>query len=123
LAGLRKREVAEITSGKARCAASLGQKCVIAGRTLQVLGLHHSGHWGKTPMAVVRDLATTDNSFFLMAGKEHALPGGGKVKLAGLSDSPLVILRRRHAPGTPWALVASIIMALGIVMFGRRWWN
>lgn len=123
LAGLRKREVAEINAGSARCVASIGQPCSLPGRTLQVLGLHHAGHWGKVPMAVVRDLAQPNGSFFLLAEKPHRLADGSELVLKRLSDSPLVILRRRHAPGTPLALLASIMMAVGIVMFGRRWWT
>jgi hypothetical protein len=56
----------------------------------------------------------------LMSGQLTTPAGGSLLSLAGIEARPAILLRRRHAPGNPWALLASLLLALGLAMMWRR---
>jgi hypothetical protein len=42
------------------------------------------------------------------------------LSLERFATRPAILLRGRHAPGNPWALLASLLLALGLLMMWRR---
>ncbi len=124
LAGVRKNLVARISDGQETCTAAAGRPCRLGERLLFIAGIHLSGHWGNRPMAVVRSaFPQSKASFFLIAGRKEERPDGTKLELVGLEEAPVVIVRHRYAPGNPWALLASVVLVVGMILFGRSWWT
>jgi hypothetical protein len=58
---------------------------------------------------------------FVTGTRPAKLPNGTEVSLAAVEFYPAVLVRRRHAPGNPWALAAALFLTIGVVMMGRRW--
>ena len=58
--------------------------------------------------------------FWLIPGRSKRLADGSLLSLAGIETRPGILLQRRHAPGDPWALLASILLAIGLAMMWRR---
>jgi hypothetical protein len=56
----------------------------------------------------------------LWPGSATRLGDGTPLRLAAIEPRPAVALRGRHAAGTPFALVAAILFALGLALMGRR---
>jgi hypothetical protein len=61
------------------------------------------------------------SDFFLIQGQKKKLGDGSELRLEKIDEEPYLVMRRRHAPGIPWALLASIVLVVGMVMIGRRW--
>jgi len=116
---------ARVEVGGESCEARAGGSCLAGGREVLVTRVQPSGPWGDVPVAWMRisrpDGEAEGASFFLWSGASHSLPDGTDVRLLDMTSSPALLLRARHAPGNPLALVAALLIALGTVMMGRRW--
>ena len=58
---------------------------------------------------------------WLAQGRPRQLADGSSVMLESIEHRPGVILLRRYAPGTPWALLASILLVAGLALMWRRY--
>ena len=56
----------------------------------------------------------------LVSDQPQTLADGSRLSLAGVEMHPAILLRRRHAPGNPWALLASLLLTLGLAIMWRR---
>jgi len=113
-----------LTAGEAECIlAGPGDACTLAGRLIRLVRVQEGGHWGKMPVAFLQiEGAGAPETFFLWLGGRRVLSEtGASFQLAEIRSSPLVMLRSRHAPGNPIALVAAVLLGLGLLAMGRRW--
>lgn len=106
-----------LAAGDARCEVPLHGACTLAGRDLALAEVRTS-RFGP-PSALVRVLPGEDR--LLAPGRPLRLEGGPTIRLEEVLTGPAVLLRRRHAPGNPWALGSALLLGLGLVMMGRRW--
>ncbi len=113
-----------LTAGPAECLlAGPGDACTLAGRVIRLVRVQEGGHWGNTPVAFLQiEGAGAPEPFFLWPGGRRVLSeNGASFQLAEIRSSPVVMLRSRHAPGNPFALVAAVLLGLGLLAMGRRW--
>jgi hypothetical protein len=111
-----------VAIGDASCEAPVGGTCRLGDHAVVVKRAAMSGHWGDTPVAFLRvEGPDKTDETFLWTGGEARLRDGATVRVTSITDAPTVLLRSRHAPGNPWALAAAVVLAIGLVMMGRRW--
>jgi hypothetical protein len=120
LADLGRIPIARLASGADSCALAEGQGCELAGEPLALLRFERGR--GGPPAAVVRVRGTSGavEVRAVALDAEVALAGGGTLRLAGISSEPAIVLRTREAPGHPWALAASLVMAAGVALLWRK---
>lgn len=111
-----------VALGAARCRLAVGESCALG------------------PLrAVLREVKTVPGSETLVPVLALAQPGEpprevwlppqgaqlpeGQLVAQPISSGPAVLFRYRYAPGSPWALAASLLLVAGIVLLGRRWWS
>jgi len=58
--------------------------------------------------------------FALTPGRSKQLADGSLLAIEGLESRPAILLRHRWAPGNPIALLASLLLGLGLLMMWRR---
>ncbi|HEX9400324.1 MAG TPA: hypothetical protein VF912_09465 [Anaeromyxobacter sp.] len=120
LSDLGRTWVARFASGGESCALAEGQRCRLAG---EVVLLHRfvPGEGGDAAAVVgARDSSGVERVRLLGRESALALPRGGELRLAGVAAEPAIVLRTREAPGNPWALAASLLMAAGIALLWRK---
>lgn len=125
LARYQQADVVTLSDGKAHCSAPVRGACQLSsGRVFYVLGIYASGHWGKQPAArlLAPGRGGKHRPFFLLGGRPERLADGATLTLQGTSQESMLLLRRRTAPGNPWALASALLLLLGVVSMGRRWW-
>ena len=114
---------ARLARGSARCRAELEGSCELGGLEVRLLYMHPPGRPGMGSLARV-DLrgapVAGSKELWLMEGRPVRLADGSVLALEGVEERPGIQLRRRHAPGNPWALAASILLVLGLGMMWRR---
>lgn len=109
--------------GELRCSAAAHAGCALGQVHLEVLAVQEQGHWGDTPVAIVR-VTKPDGSTaqaYLLEGVAQDLESLGALRFEGSDRQPAVLLRGKTAPGNPWALASGLVMTLGLVLMGRRW--
>ncbi|HEY5656595.1 MAG TPA: hypothetical protein VIY27_02290, partial [Myxococcota bacterium] len=114
---------ARLVRGADHCDLEPGDSCRLADLRAQLLYLHPpiSTEQGGFAQVRVRHAADgADQVLALRAGQPAALSDGSHLALAGIEPRPALLLRRRHAPGNPWALLASVLLVIGLAMMGRR---
>jgi len=87
------------------------------------LYLHPALQAGHSPFAqlrVQRDGSRDAQVFPLEAGESRRLGDGSELTAEGLEVKPAILLRHRRAPGNPIALLASLLLALGLLLMWRR---
>lgn len=114
---------ARLARGSARCRAELEGSCELGELEVRLLYVHPQERRGMgwlarvglrgTPVAGAEEL-------WLMEGRPVRLADGSALALEEVEERPGIQLRRRHAPGNPWALAASILLVLGLGMMWRR---
>jgi hypothetical protein len=57
----------------------------------------------------------------LRQGEQKQLSSGEVLRFAAITGVPTVTLRGRSTPGHPWALASATLLAVGLLMMGRRW--
>jgi hypothetical protein len=109
--------------GADRCQLEVEATCDLGGIQARLLYLHPPARRGGAALARVRLRASPRGStedLWLTQGQPHRLPDGTRLTLEGIDPRPAILLGRRHAPGNPWALLASILLLLGLGMMWRR---
>jgi hypothetical protein len=114
---------ARLARGAHRCDLEVGGSCDLGGLEAELLYLHPPVGPHRAAFAQVRvhETAEADAEVLpLMAGKPLTLSDGSLLSLTGIETRPAILLRRRHAPGNPWALLASLLLLLGLAMMWHR---
>jgi hypothetical protein len=114
---------ARLVRGRDRCEVDLESRCNLAGAQVRLLYLHPSRRPGMSPLARLRVRTAPDapaEDFWLSRGHPRQLADGSTLILEEVTSRPAIHLRRRHAPGNPWALLATILFVLGMGMMWRR---
>jgi hypothetical protein len=109
--------VVAFSLGAWRCRVVVPGECVLGATRLEVDRLQQAERLGNRVVAVVREGA---NGFPIVEGSTHAL-AGGELRFESVGVEDVVQLRHRHAPGNPVAFVSAVLLAVGLVMMGRRW--
>jgi hypothetical protein len=110
-----------LVRGPFRCAVEVDGSCDLGGVRAEILYLHPPPEPGREAFARVRVRgAGGTDVFWLMPGQAKRLADGSLLSLGGVETRPGLVMQRRHAPGDPWALLASILLVLGIAMMWRR---
>jgi hypothetical protein len=112
--------VAHLASGVESCAIGQGQTCRLGDVPVAVVGF--AAGPGGAPQALVRARGASGREEVRALGTEGelALAGGRPLQLERLAVEPAVLLRVRDAPGNPWALASSIVLAIGIALLWRK---
>jgi hypothetical protein len=108
--------VARLASGRDACALAEGQVCRIGGEEVRVLRVAP----GAGALVQARGASGSQEVRWLGATTELALAGGRPLQLASVAPERAILLRSRAAPGNPWALAASVVLALGVVLMWRK---
>jgi len=119
LAELGQAPVARLASGEETCALSQEQGCQLGGERVEVAGFAQPR--GRL-QALVRRTGPGGQAElrWLQPGELLALRSGRPLQLLEAAMVPAVLLRVRETPGHPLALVASVLLALGVLMMWRR---
>ncbi|MDH3520056.1 MAG: hypothetical protein OEM49_06315 [Myxococcales bacterium] len=113
--------VVRLARGDARCEVEVEGSCELGGVRAELLYLHpplRAGQGAFTRMRVAG--GDTREVFSLSSGQSQMLADGSHLSIEAIEARPAIVLRHRHAPGNPWALLASILLALGLAMMWRR---
>jgi hypothetical protein len=113
----------QLARGSERCDVEVERSCDLGGVRAELLYLHPPPRAGQGAMARVRVQPTAHGpaeTFWLTQGQSLRLADGSSLAVAGIEMRPALILQRRHAPGNPWALLASLLLALGLALMWRR---
>jgi hypothetical protein len=115
--------VVEFARGGERCQVAVDEVCQLGEVQVLPLYIHPPTHGQGPAMARVR-LRTTAGSapeeLWLAKGKPHTLADGAALALEALEMRPVLLLRGRHAPGNPLALLSALLLALGLALMWRR---
>lgn len=112
-----------VRDGGSRCRVELKASCDLDGLQARLLYLHPPAGQGGGSLARVHVRTSPNTSgedLWLAQGRPRQLADGSSVMLESIEHRPGVILLRRYAPGTPWALLASIFLVAGLALMWRR---
>jgi len=112
-----------LARGAERCEVTVKASCRLADLRVDLLYLHPALQAGRSPFAqlsVQRDGSSDTELFPLAAGESRRLADGSELSAEGLELKPAILLRHRRAPGNPIALLASILLGLGLLLMWRR---
>lgn len=120
LQDLGRVRAARLASGADGCTVVERGACAIAGLRVELLAV--AAGPGGAPAALVRAPGPSgrDEEAWLPRDGELALAGGRPLQLTGVSVEPAILLRARAAPGNPWALAASVVLAAGVALLWRK---
>jgi hypothetical protein len=113
-----------LSSEGVSCTAETGgPPCVLGETRVQLTGLRPMGQRG----VVVAFLLLTgpdgrSRDGWLVPGRTMPLDERRTLALDHVEDRPVVVVRGRAAPGNPVALLAAVLLALGLTMMARRFW-
>ena len=119
LSDLGRAWVAHLVSGADSCALAEGQECVLGGERVELIRLAPSPP-GAAALVRARGPGGAIEARPLLAGGELPLASGRVVQLGEVAPEPANVLRARETPGNPWALAASVLMAIGIALMWRK---
>jgi hypothetical protein len=122
LADMGRVEVAELTLGRASCAAAAGGVCRLADLDLLVISTAGAGRLGPRALAKVRvsRAGAPQQIVWLTEGREAPIDDGRPLRLESLETRPAILVRSRSAPGNPWALFAGLAVVVGLALLWRR---
>jgi hypothetical protein len=110
-----------LARGSDRCNIATAGSCELGGVRVELLYLHPPTRKGQGTFARVRVRGDGANGeFWLRPDRRTRLSDGSLLSVEGVEMRPGLLLQRRHAPGNPWALLASILLAIGLTMMWRR---
>jgi hypothetical protein len=113
--------VLELARGNDRCEVAVAGECELDGVRVELLYLHPAAPPDRRPFARVRVRAgARAEELWLLPDRRTQLFDGSLLRLAGSGTRPGLLLQPRHAPGNPWALLASVLLAAGLVLMWRR---
>jgi hypothetical protein len=113
----------QLQGPEARCALQLDAVCQLGELQVSFLYLQPPTKGSRSALARLRvgkPAGGPSEAFWLSPGQRRKLADGSILSFEGLTTQPAVLMRGRHAPGNPWALLASILLGLGLVMMWRR---
>ena len=121
LSDLGQVPVARLASGDDGCVLAQGQRCTLGGEAIEVVGFAAPRGTGSSP-ALLRVGAAGGGhpARWLAPGELLALRNGRPLLLVETAVVPAVALRVRETPGHPLALLAALLLALGVGMMWRR---
>lgn len=114
---------ARLALGPQRCRVALDERCQLGGAQAELLYLLPAESHASQALARVRvqvSPGAAAEELWLMQGRPVRLAGGPSLSLEGIESEPAILLRRRHAPGNPWALLSAALLALGLGLMWRR---
>jgi hypothetical protein len=121
LSDLGQVPVARLASGDDTCAITQGQRCTLGGEAIEVMGFAEPRGSGSSPVLLrVAAAGGGPPARWLAPGELLALRNGRPLLLVETAVVPAVALRVRETPGHPLALLAALLLALGVVMMWRR---
>jgi hypothetical protein len=112
--------VAELASGAERCLLAKGQGCAVAGERVEALEIAALPGGAAATLVRARGPSGALEDRWLRSDGELPLAGNRPLQLAGVRVVPAVLVRARKAPGNPWALAASVVLATGLALMWRR---
>jgi hypothetical protein len=113
----------QLARGEDRCDVEVEGVCELGGVRAELLYLHPPLQAGQSAFAQLRVQNTSSGdaeTFSLVPGRSKQLADGSLLAIEGLEARPAIGLRHRRAPGNPLALLASILLGLGLLMMWRR---
>ncbi len=108
------------TLGAASCTAAPGESCELGQRMLvldEVKTVPDSGV--QIPVITLGGGGESPRTVWIAPGGAELPDGHLDAEL--VPAGPAVLFRYRYAPGNPWALLASLLLVLGVGLLGRRW--
>jgi hypothetical protein len=120
LAEMGRVRVARLASGSDDCAVAEGGSCRIAGEEVSLLAVAPGPGGAPATLVRARGPSGREETRWLGRDGELVLAGGRPLQLAGVAAEPAVLLRARSAPGNPWALAASLVLAAGVALMWRK---
>jgi hypothetical protein len=115
--------VVRLVRGPLHCDLEVEGSCDLGGVHAELLYLHPPPGRNQGAFARVRVRNSGGGGtevFWLIPGRPKRLADGSLLSLGGIETHPGILLQRRHAPGDPWALLASILLTIGMAMMWRR---
>jgi hypothetical protein len=113
--------VLQLERGSDRCEVEVGSGCDLGGVRVELLYLHPPTQPDRGSFARVRiGAGAAGEESWLMPARDRRLADGSLLRVAGAGTRPGLLLQRRHAPGNPWALGASVLLAVGLALMWRR---
>lgn len=110
-----------VAQGELRCELAVEEDCQLAGVTVGLLYVLSSERRGMGAVARLRARTTSGTEdFWLGERQQRRLSDGSLLAFEAVTTSPAIRLHRRHAPGNPWALLAAILLVLGLGLMWRR---
>ncbi|BDG06139.1 hypothetical protein [Anaeromyxobacter oryzae] len=120
LSELGQVRVAELGSGGDGCVLAEGQGCLVAGERIEALRVATIAGGGGAALVRARGPSGAVEARWLRDDGELALAGNRPLQLRAVREVPAVLVRVREAPGNPWALAASLVLAAGLALMWRR---
>jgi hypothetical protein len=112
--------IARLESGDDLCALAQGHACRMRAETVRLVRFAPGPGGGPVAVVAARGPGGADRSVVLARGDEIPLPDGQALRLAAVAPEQAIVLRPRAAPGNPWALGASLLMAGGVALLWRK---
>jgi hypothetical protein len=112
-----------LARGEDRCDVEVKGACALGDVRAELLYLHPPLQAGQDPFAQLRVRGAgggDGEAFALTPGRSKQLADGSLLAIEALESRPAILLRHRRAPGNPLALLASILLGLGLLMMWRR---
>ena len=112
-----------LARGEDRCDVEVERSCELGDARVEFLYLHPPLQAGQSAFAQLRVQYANGADTEVLAltpGHSKQLADGSPLAIEGLESRPAILLRHRRAPGNPLALLASILLALGLLMMWRR---
>ena len=113
----------QLARGEDRCDVEVERACELGDARVELLYLHPPLQAGQSGFAQLRVQTSSDagtETFSLTPGQSKPLADGSLLAIEGLEARPALLLRHRRAPGNPFALLASILLGLGLLLMWRR---
>jgi hypothetical protein len=120
LADLGQTWVARLASGADACALAEGQSCRVEAGEVRLLGFAPGQGGGAAAIVRAPGPSGGDQVRVVARGDAVALLSGATLRLDVIAREPAIVLRTREAPGNPWALAASVLMAVGVALLWRK---
>jgi hypothetical protein len=111
-----------LVRGEDRCAVEVAGSCALGDLRVELLYLHPPLRPGQSGFGQLRVHSADGKSevLLLTPGDSTHLPDGSQLSAESLETRPAIIVQHRRAPGNPIALLASILLGLGLLMMWRR---
>jgi hypothetical protein len=112
-----------LARGADHCEVAMVGACELGDVRVDFLYLHPALRAGQGAFAQlrVRGAGARDAQVYsLVPGNSQRLTDGSQLSVEGLDARPAIVLRHRITPGDPLALLASVLLGLGLLLMWRR---